>query len=164
MNKWQKKGSIEDAVLISLFLIFLAIMAYPMVKVANDLNNIIQTDDNMPESIKATTNTFNDKWPTIIEGIYLLLLLIGYLGVFIFAFFLDSQPAFFILAAIFFTAMILVIPLLANVWQDTTNSEVFDDIRSKFVIIPFVMTNYLRITIVMWVVIGFGLYAKKVAL
>lgn len=159
-----KRGSVEDAVVLGIWLIIIAIMAFPIILVVNSVDDTVQANDELGFNSQSMSSDFRTRLPAIIEGIYLLLLIIGYFSAFILAFFIDSQPAFFVLAVIFFTAMVLIIPLGANVFDDMTNTPAFAEIRTQFTIIPFVMGHYLQITLVMWMLIGFGLYAKRVIL
>ena len=160
--KGSKRGSLEDAVLIGLFLAVIAIFAYPLVNSFSLINADIQANPDIADDAKGISSDFNTDLPNILEGIFLLLLVGGYLGTFILAFFIDTQPAFFVIAAIFMTSMVLVLPMVANAYDSVTNGQ-FSEVTTQFTIIPFVMQNYLQITLVMWALIILGIYAKRAA-
>jgi len=157
-----KLGSVDDAAFLALFLVVLAIIAYPLIEVALTFSDVINDDPAIASDVKTTGTSYLNRWPAIMDGIYVLLLLGGYLATFILAFYLDSQPAFFIAAAVFFTALSFVIPMLANSFETVTSGH-FALAEANLTMIPLIMQYYLQITIIAWFMIAFALYAKRVA-
>jgi len=158
MNK-KKGGSLEDIAFLVIFLAVLAIFAYPTAEAIILINEDIQAIDDLNNDSKAISQDITYRYPAIIEGIYLMLLVVGYVGTFVLASRIDTHMPMFIIAIIFFTAMILVVPILANAWDDVTNG-MFTNAESQFTIIPFVMQNYLKIMLGAWFLVGFSIYAR----
>lgn len=162
MNK-KKGGSLEDIAFLVIFLAVLAIFAYPVTESLLSINDEIQQIDSLNNQSKNISQESVERFPAIIEGIYLMLLLVGYVGTFILANRIDTHMPFFIIAIIFFTAMILVVPILANAWDDTVGpgSGMFTTAQSQFTIIPFIMQHYLKIMLGAWFLVGFSIYAGR---
>ncbi len=156
-----KRGSLIDITFIAIMLAALAIIVFPVVDSVIQINNDIQNLSDIDPQSKAISQDLTNRLPLIFEGIYLMLLIIGYVGTFILANQVKVQMPFFIIAAIFFTAMLVVLPILANAWDGITDGS-FSQATSQFVIIPFVMQHYLKLGLLAWFLVGFGLYAKRV--
>lgn len=155
-----KRGSIDDAMYISLFLVFFAIFAYPMFTAFSQLNTAVQGNAEIDSRALENQDDLTNRIPTIFEGIYLILFFFSYFGAFILSSFIDSKPAFFVIAVIIFGVMAFVIPLLANSWDAVTNGQ-FPLAESQFVIIPYIMQNYLQLNMAMWALLLVGIYAKR---
>jgi hypothetical protein len=157
-----KRGSIEDFVFIVVILIVLAIAVPIMLRVTGSLNTSIQDTDSVPDEFKTASASANTRMPTILDGIFIMLLVFTYVGTLILAFSIDTQPAFFFIATIMLIIMIFVIPFLANAYDDVSAAPVFASEVASLTIIPFVMANYMKIGIVMAFTIAMALYAKRV--
>ncbi len=164
MKRINKRGTVTDAVFIGIFLVVLAIVAYPLANAFMVINVDIQASDTISDKAKGISEDNITNLPAMFDGLYFVILILGYAAVFILSFQINTNPAFFIAAALLFTTTILVIPFLANVFDDFTGgtgATTFALAGPQFTVIPFVMQHYLQITIVSWVTVAFALYARR---
>ncbi len=155
-----KKGSITDAILLTLMLIVIAMVMIPLTSVFVSVNSGIQANAEMADESKAMSADYANRLPKIFEGIWLMILIGGFVATFAASFFIDSHPVFFIIGAISFSSMLLVIPFLPDVYNDMAANSGFDNVDGAFVLIPFIMQNYVKVMVLMWAMVLFALYAK----
>lgn len=147
-----------DAGFLMIILVVIAIAAYPLVQIFDDVNAGVQSEESIDTRSKAVINTHASNLPFTFDTIMLIMLIGGYVAIFILAFQIRTSPALLFAAALFITVLITVVPSLANAWFDVQAD--FGE-ANDFVIIPFVLNNYLLLTIVLWGLVAFGLYAKR---
>lgn len=159
-----KRGSIQDAMFIGIFGVVLAIGLVTMYYVTSQITDEVQEAVTFPTEIQESQDSFDAKFPVMLDVMFLIVMLGSYLATFILAFFIDSHPVFFIMTALVFTGTILVIPYLMNAWQDFAAIDGIATTLTNFPITSYIMNHYLQFTIVMWGMVAVGIYAKRVSI
>lgn len=140
---YKKKGSIVDGIFLTVIFFIFSIVIVTGFIVLNSINTEIQNTAGIPDIAKDELQKQNDRYVPLWDGIFITLYIfvnfIAVLGVF----FLDIHPIF----SIFIFLMVIVVPFIAGtlteVYIEFANSNDIAPFESQFVIIPFVMNNYI---------------------
>lgn len=161
---FNKRGSVQDAFYIAVFMAVIPIALIMAFLIYTNLNDALQETVTLPTEIQETQDEFSSKFPKMLDSLFIFVLVGSYMATFILAFFIDTHPVFFIMTALLFTVTIVVVPFMMNAYSDFAASDQIVTTVSSFPITNYIMNHYLQFTIVMWGLIGVGLYSKRVAL
>lgn len=159
-----KKGqnAFQNMIIIIVFMSVFAIFIPIGLLILQNINAGVQEVDDVPDNFKAELNNFEARYPLIWDGMFIFMIVLLFVGTFIFSFLTDSQPLLFGIFAIALALFIFVIPFLANAFEAVVSEEVIATANSEFVIIPFVMAHYVGISVSVVFVIGIAFFAKRV--
>jgi len=148
-----KKGSLFDMLHIAVFMFTLAIFIIIGTLFYFKANEAIHSApgfsqqglDMMDRTQARYVNWFDYLFLTVFVGVYLLSVTL--------AFQIDVHPIFFPLSLIFFIVLVIVSAIIGNAFYEFASNSMIAPYASEYTIIPFIMTNFVKIIIVM----AFGL-------
>jgi hypothetical protein len=94
------------------------------------------------------------------DYVYIFIFMVLLLSSIISSYYLDSSPIFFVASFILFIAVSVVVPMLANAFGDTINSLPSLNIRYSMPIMYWIMSNFLAVVCIYFMLIAVILYAK----
>lgn len=156
----KKKGSIMDLPYIALVIFMTAIVFVAGWMIFSKVNDSLQAKDDFSTVGKSIMQESSDRYVGLMDGVFLTLLIGFYLGSLILASQIDASPLFFIVSLVIFGVLILLTAVFGNAFYTFADNAEISTYASAFVIIPFIMNNFVQT----FVVLGFGLagvmYAK----
>lgn len=154
-----KKGNIQEIVFVAGLAMMLIISIFFATRIMSEFNNKIQSSD-MPTIAKDASQVVRDKYPSLLDYFFLLVVIILFIGSMISAWFIDTTPAFFILSIIVLIVGNVAIALMQNVTEETINSPELSAYASEYPIMTFYAQNMLKINVVLGAILLVVLYAK----
>lgn len=157
----RKKGSFMDVPYFAI-LFFVAACVIIVLSMANNaFNDDIQADADIAQEAKNISQDQYTSYKSTLDIVFL----IGVIGFMMAAiasvFMLDSNPVYF---WIFFILVMIMVPIsgaIANAFYDfTTESDDLGTERTKYTYIPWVMDNYITITVIFVFMLIIALFAK----
>ncbi len=159
MNR--RGNAFQNLIIIIVFIGVLALFLPIAFKIVTDLDTSLQSTEGIPTEFKDSSSNFQGRFTTIWDGLFLFLLVVGYVGLFITAFSSDSKPVLFLFVALGMTLMVFVIPFIANAYASLEAQPEIASSAAAFTIVPFVMTNYLLLSIVMIFTVLIAFFARR---
>ncbi len=143
--KVNRKGSLQDLLLVMVLLLVLAITIVFSSLIAHKIGDtrifsdeLTGTNQSVARGIfDKTLNNTIPKFDTIFVGF----LIAGILGTIILAFAVRSLTVFFMAGFIFTAVLILIAPILSNVYDAVADNEQVIEFSAPFTAIEFVMSN-----------------------
>jgi len=155
--KFNKKGNLEDILFLVIIIVFFVILCIPTVKIINGISTQAQSMDNLNAENKAVIADMETNFYDVIDKGFLVLLICGFLGILISAYFIDIHPIFSLIGFVFSIFILLGCAVLVGMAQQimTNVPEVFNN----FPIINHIMNNifiYLVVFIAMVIIVLYG--------
>jgi len=162
MKASSKKGqllTIENTASLLIIPFALAFIFIVLNLVFDQINTDWQSniDDNTSKAIMGENES---KFSSILDNgfiiIFLGLVIAGIAGLFV----IDTHPILFIVVAIAFFALFLATAMLANSFDDATETGLINQYKNEFVFLPLFMENLLIIVIVTAGLFSLAFFAK----
>jgi len=154
-----KKGSYGDLFYIVFIATLFAITAVVCWVAFSKINDNLQANDNIAATSKAILTKSVNNYVTLLDGIFLVVIVVLYLAAIILAFQIDTHPVFFILSIVVFGVLVFITAVMANVFWEFASNAAITTYADDFTIITLVMNNFAQIM----TVLGFGLAAVMYA-
>ncbi len=156
-----KRGQMQNVIILIVFLSILAIFVPIGLKITKDINSAVQIQDDIPVEFKQDFQGVEDRYPLIWDGFYAFLLVAVFIGAFLMAFNADNSPVFFFFFMILLVLFVFVLPFLANAFDDVNSATTLSGEASAFVVIPFVMNNYVALSLVMLGIVSIAFFIRR---
>jgi Ca2+/Na+ antiporter len=102
-----------------------------------------------------------DVFPRVWDSVFLIVFVGLTIALFISAFYLNSEPIFFIFAIIILAIAVVIAAVVGNLYENVVVDTVFTSSESNFTIIPFIMSNTTQIVVGLGFLLLIGLFAKS---
>ena len=149
-----KKGSTQDVFFLAVWATLCAIVFVIGWMMMSKINAELQGS-----GISATGKTIvqdtTDNYVSWFDGIFLTAILLLWAVALVLAFQIDVHPIFFIFTVIIYAILVIISAVLGNTFYDFASNAGISAYADAFTIIPFVMSNF----VVIMVVIGFSVVA-----
>lgn len=157
-----KKGAIEDIVLIMVTLFGLAIVLLIGVYLANTFNTTVSPVFGN-QSVNSTIGfqKVNDIANSTFNYIYLIVFMLFLILLIITAFMTPTHPIFFVLFIILFLFMILASVILSNVYDSISGTAIFATAVTKLPIQDLIMSNLPLVTAIVGVVLAIIIFSRS---
>ncbi len=155
------KGQMQNVIILVVFLAIFAIFVPIGLRITSDLNSAVQDQGQIPQDFKDDFQGVEDRYPLIWDGFYAFLLITVFIGAFLMAFNADSSPVFFFFFTALLTLFVFVLPFLANAFDDVSTGTTFSGEGSAFTVIPFVMGNYVALSLVMLGIVSIAFFIRR---
>ena len=158
-----KKGNIfleGITILVVIFvLVIISIMGHEIFK---DVNDTIQSDSQVSDSAKEHMQDSYVNYPKIIDGIFIFLLVGLWIASVSFAFFIETNPVFFVMSIILIIIVLIVGAIISNAYVEIANDDgLSQPVEIAMPMSYFVMSNLVYTILVIVASIGIGLFAKS---
>jgi hypothetical protein len=159
-----KKGFFEmtGALVILFAIIFMfAMMGLFLFQPLNEINNDMQADAELSNTSKAVMADLTDRFDLWNDAATATIMILLVIVMSIVAYFSAQHPAYTIVLVILFIGMLIVLPVLSNVWDSTAGSEEYSEYRDNFPITNFILNNFVLVIIVNMLIITFAMYSGR---
>jgi hypothetical protein len=158
---FHKKGSFFDILYLVVFTFVLGLVITIGWVVYSSINAEWQTHAELGTTSKDIMQAGNDKFISVFDGVFLVMLVGLYLGALILAYMVDINPVFFFLSLFMMAVIVIISAAMGNAWYYYANNPTLASYVDDFTIIPFVMGR----SVFIFTVMAFGLagvmYAKS---
>ena len=145
------------AIIILFVFIFISMFAY---KLLSDVRPDVVADVELNES-KKIMNDMTDRFPNVFSGLFVLLLIGVWAFVIVAAFMSNDHPLLFAFSIIISVAIVVVGMILGNFYEEFFQDAEYATLTASFAIPNFIMTNFMKVTIVLIVTSLLISYAKN---
>lgn len=157
-----KKANVALDTIIVVIVLFSTVLAFLYIsKAFGEINDELQLDDTLNETNKATIDTFNTRFPNILDGIILFTAIIAWLLAMVASFLIDSHPLFFAISIIIIVVLIFVGVNLTNAYEDISTDNEISSIVDDFPLSNYLLTHLHYYLIAIAISVGLTLYAKN---
>jgi len=125
----------------------------------SEINTDLQADPDATTESKELWNKTTEL-PALFDNIFILILILLYVGVIIASFLIDTHPIWFVITVILFIFVLFIAMVLGNSYEELMND---DDFSSQILLYPkmhWIMTHYLTVALVFGFTIMIVLFAK----
>lgn len=157
-----KKGNVFlDTMTFIIILIVFGLFCFIGYKIFTDFNNDIQSDPDISDVAKAKMAVMQSNYPSLMDYLFLTVLILFWIAVIVSSFLIDTHPVFFILSIFLLIIVLIVGAELSNSYEElvTENGDVF--IIAQFPIIHWVLSHLVAVIITIAMSIVIALYAKN---
>lgn len=140
-----KKGSLQDVILIGALLLIASVAVLISFKISNEINDKIQTNaalGGMPGASDARNamNNINNLYPGVIDNSFLLLAMgLGIIAI-ILAMLVRIHPVFFVFYLILLGITIFLAGIFSNIYQKMAETTAMADVAARLIFISHIMT------------------------
>lgn len=156
-----KKGNIvAEGATVMVVLFILLIISIVGFNILTDLNNEIQTDNEMSNTSKEFSNDLHSTYPSLLDGIFIFLLVGFWIAAIIFAFLVDTHPIFLVVSIILIIFILAAAAYIGNAYEEIVSDDDFVNSATNFPMANFIMSHLLQTILVMMISIVIALFAK----
>ena len=120
-----KKGTIQDVILIAVVLFVFALTTLIVFKVSNTLNTEFQASSVITSNGKTAFSTINNMYPGVIDNMFLLLTIgLGVVAI-ILSSLIRQNPVFFVFFILVMAILIFITAIFSNVYLTIANNSNF---------------------------------------
>lgn len=156
-NKKSKKSQIPPFLFLIFLIVGLVILAVAIpifLKVSDDINTDMQTDDSLTVESKATYGGVNAGMSGWFDNGWLALFIGTWLAVMIGSFFYSEHPIFFVISLIIMFIFMFVSANLSNLYTETSEDPDFITYSAGLTNINFVMNHLVEFIIAIFISMG----------
>lgn len=141
-RKWlrNKRGSLQDVVLVGMFLLVFAIMILISFKVLSEINTKFQASDLVTAEGKAASNELTGFFPTVIDNSFLLFAVGLAIVVMILAFMVRIHPIFIPFFFLGLVVLVFVSGIFSNIYQELAATTELISIANQLTFTTNVLT------------------------
>ena len=157
----KKKGSaVIDGITVIVVGVIIALSSIFAMMVFDELNSDIQADTEINEDVKEMVGDSYDRFPTLMDNLFLFAFVLIMIFVLVSVFVLDSHPIFFILSVILLIAVFIVGIFLANAYDDIVSDPSISVYANQMPYTSWIMTHLVEVIISFSFLVMIGLFAK----
>ena len=157
----KKADVILDSVLFVIVIVIFAIAAISIYPAVQDINKDIQADDDFNAQSKGIVNNLEDKFPSWVDGVFILIIVLITIVLIVSALFIDTSPWFFVAAVILFIIVLLLAGYLSNANEELLSDIALGNVQNTFPITFWILTHLIHIFIIEFILLGITLYGKS---
>ena len=156
-----KKGNAAiEGITIILFLFILGLSSMFAVQIFDGLNDEIQADEDLATVTKETSGNLFDKFPTLIDNLFLFAFILFLVFVLVSAFVIDTHPIFFIISFILLIMVFVVALFLGNAYNDVATDPTLSAYANTMPYMSWVMRHIAECIIGFGAMVSVALFAK----
>jgi len=161
LNFKKKGNAITDSlvfvVLVFGFIIFSLVGNY----IFNEINDDIQADTEINDTIKVKVQNLNTRYPSFMDGLFIFFFILMWVLVLVSSWNIDSHPVFFIVTVVILIFVFIVGGELGNVYEELTSEGDLATMAAGFPMANWVMTHFLIVIVVIGFSITIVLFGKS---
>lgn len=157
-----KKGNaIVDTISYGVIIFVFAIAFILIYPAFSDLNTEIQNDNTMTSSAKSISQTSFNNYPSVMDGVFVLVLVLLWIITIIASFQIDSHPIFFVVVIILMVVVVIIAQLLASSYEDLSSDSLLSGVSSTFPMTNYILSNLHIASLIVGGSILIALYGKN---
>jgi len=156
-----KKGNAAvEGITIIVFIFILSMSSLFAIQIFDDLNTEIQNDDDLSNRTKNTSGDLYDKFPTLLDNLFLFAFILFLVFVLVSAFVIDTHPIFFIISFILLIMVFVVALFLGNAYNDVATDPAISAYANTMPYMSWVMRHIAECIIGFGAMVSIALFAK----
>lgn len=144
-----KKGQFLQVALAIVIILVMAIVSVFVFQASDSLNDSFQQDVTLTNESKATYDSLNTAYPSLFDGIIMLVFVGLWVLSMVVAFNSDSNPLLLFISLFIIAALAVVGMILNNVWVSVYDSSESGGFAQQFPMTNFLLDKYLLVVLVM---------------
>lgn len=158
-----KKGNVQELVTILIVVFALTVTILVVGKIIFAFNDGVQRMNNkdIPDAAKSISQTITNKTPSILDNFLFMIMIVIYLVALISAWFIDTNPVFFVISVIILIIVLIIAGIIQNANEAILSAEAFSDIALLYPKMIFIGQNLFKIISGMGILLLASLYAKS---
>jgi hypothetical protein len=159
-QKMNKKGDIQDLIMIAVFIVGFAMAGIIAYKFFGDFTEKVADTGTFSDDAMTTMNETQARMPPVFDGGLLVVFVLATLVMLISAWFVDVHPAIFIMAFIIVVAIIIIAGAMSNAYQEFTQQDALLNESAEFPMTNFMINNLPVIILIIGIALTIVLFAK----
>lgn len=150
---------ILEGLTISIFLVIFAIATIVIYPAFTEVNSDVQDQSDISAPSKAKINSLHERYPSVMDGLFVLAFALMWGGALVMSFMVDSHPIFFIFAVLLLVILLFVGAELSNMYDElTTDPEIGN---TSFPMTTYIMNHLVAFILAVATTTGIVLYGKN---
>lgn len=158
---YKKGNAVVDTITYGVILFAFGIALMLIYPVFSDLNTEIQNDNSLPSQAKTISQTSFDNYPSTLDGLFVLVMVLLWIISIVASFQIDSHPIFFVVVIGLMIAVTVIAQLLASGYVDMFSDSSIATLITTFPMTNFVLSNLHLFSLVVGGSILIALYGKN---
>ena len=150
-----------DAIMVLIVLFIVAVCAVVGQIIMSEVNTDVQDDTTINNQSKVLLQQQADDYPTLMDNMFIFVLILFWILVIIASFFIDSHPIFFILAIIVLAAVLFISAVVSNTYVELSEEAEFSTAAAHFTKTLWVFNHLVETILVIAASILIALYGKS---
>jgi len=142
-----KRGFMGITIIIVIVLIIFALINLVVFKAFNEVNDFVQTDDDMTNSSKAVVQDLNDRYTSTFDGAFITVFVLLFIVGMAVSWMSFEHPFFLVGSIVIMIFILLAGGILSNVWGDFTNEDDYSDLAPQFTVTDWILDHYLMVSL-----------------
>lgn len=156
----KKANVILDTIMIVIVIFSFTLLSIIGYKVFSQVNDTFQSNDLLANESKEQLDQFYTKYPSLMDGLFLLALILLWIAAIISSFMIDSHPIFLVVTVILTVFLLLLGAVFSNVYEEISTGDALSESASAFPITNFLMSRLYIIVLAIATSITIVLFAK----
>lgn len=151
----------DSAIMIVIILILFAVFSVVGYAVFDEVNDDLQSDDDLSSDVKADVQNLYDRYPDTLDGAFLTILVLLFIVGLVASLMVDSHPAFLIITLVLMVFLSIAAAFISNTWEEFSNDDDLVAYKDSFPFTNWYLNNFLLVIAVVVVTFGGIVYAKQ---
>jgi hypothetical protein len=146
-----RKGQsfIPIIVIIIIVLVVFALVNIVVGQAFTEINTALMEDDSLSNTSKAVTNNFHNQYGNIVDGSFLMVLVLLFVLGMLAAYASASNPVFILIAIVLMIIIVVLGLLLSNIYEDVVRDDDFGDVAVMYPATDWTLTHFGTVALVM---------------
>jgi hypothetical protein len=158
-----KKGNFADIVTTIEFSLGLGIVAIFVLLIVSNMNTSVQSMDSelVPNITKESLDEYNTALPSLIDILFLAVIVVFFAFSVIMARLIPSSPSFYLIS--FFALVLFVFAgiIIENIWSAFMDNMTITTTMSNLTFLPFILSNFIYFLLFYAVAVAIALLTKE---
>jgi hypothetical protein len=156
-----KKGNVFlDTLTVLISLVVIGLVIFVVYSAYKPIAEQMDSSTDLDSTAKKVTNDLNDRYPAVWDSLFVFIFVLLWITVLISSFFIESNPAFFIVSLIILVIVLILAIFLGNSYEMIMQDATMSGISAQFPMTNFILSHILIFTLAVGVSIAIVLYAK----
>ncbi|MBA7492224.1 hypothetical protein ES702_02773 [subsurface metagenome] len=159
--KNRKGDIITDTLTFVGFIFVFALLAYLVYPFLQDINTDVQNDASYTATSKTHFSSFTTRYPKMVDGMFVVFVIIFTVLIGLTSFFLDTNPIFFVIALILLVVLLFVGAVLSNTHAEITEDSDYTNVKTLYPNMDRILNNLPALILFEFAMVALILYSKR---
>ena len=156
-----KKGNVPLEAIIGMFLLFSIAIVWLVTSLAfSEITESMVEDNDLTPIANASITNLESRFSNTFDGSFGLIFILLWIATLVSAFFIDTNPAVFIISMTLLVILLVSAGFLGNAFGEIIDDTIFSSTGDKFPIMSFIMTHLVTFILLIGGSVGLVLYGK----
>lgn len=139
IRRMNRKGSVEDIILIAIICLFVAIIGIVVIKFMGMMNTQIQAKTDVPQVAKDVSSAVTARLPKWLDSAFIFIYVMLIIVAFVFAMLVDTNPVFLVITFIYTFFLVIISKICGSIWTALIADATLAADAASLPIISFMM-------------------------